>query len=167
MRTLVKSCQNMNSIVWSNCRGLIGKLSAFYLSVARGKKSFWAAVMGLFALYIALNWFILGVCEILHFFNVMVELKRSALYLLLSPFFVFVCYCIWQMAGTIDNKILKLLMKAVAIGYLYITMGSFVVSTGILEGTRHLEQMNTVVYPLKVQKSDTPLQSERFENTLY
>lgn len=167
MRALINSFRNMQGLLFGVLASGGGQVVTFYQHVARGKKSALTASLGLIALYLVINWLIIGGCELLSFFDVDIVLKRSTFFMLLAPFFIFACYCVWQIAGTLENKIIKLILKAATVGYVYITLGSFVVSSGVLEGTRTIDEMNAVIYPLKVEKSNTAPPLERFENSLY
>ena len=167
MRALINSCRNMQVLLFGLLAAGGSRVVAFYWNIARGKKTILTASLGLIGLYLITNWLIIGVCELLWLFNIDVTLKKSTFFMLLAPFFVFACYCTWQAANTLDNKLLKLVIKAATIGYLYITVGSFVVSSGVLKWTGAMEEMNAVVYPLKVEKSTSTAPLERFENTFY
>ena len=167
MRTLINSCRNMQVLLFGVLAAGIHRVITFYWNIARGRKTLFSTALGLVCLYLLTNWLIIGVCELLWLFNIDVTLKKSTFFMLLAPFFVFACYCAWQAANTIDNKLLKLIIKAATIGYLYITIGSFVVSSGVLKWTDTIDGVNAVVYPLKVEKSKGIAPLERFENTLY
>ncbi len=167
MRALIDSCRNMRGLFCGALATGSGQVVTFYWHIARGKKSVLSAFLGLVGLYLTTNWLIIGVCELLWLFNIEVVLKRSTFFMLLAPFFVFACYCAWQLATTMENKILRLIIKAATIGYLYITIGSFVVSTGVFKWTESIDSMNTVIYPLKVEKSESAPPLDRLENGLY
>lgn len=167
MRALINSYINMQGLLFGVISAGGGRIIAFYRDIARGKKTILTASLGLMFLYLITNWLIIGICELLGLFDVNVVLKRNTFFMLLAPFFTFSCYCAWQVARSVDSKLLRLIIRAAAVGYLYITIGSFVVSSGIFKWTDGLEEMNTFIYPLKVEKSMSAPKLERFENTLY
>lgn len=153
LKVLVNSLINLQLLL---VRLLVDKSYAvfhFYWQIAIGRQQFIRALLGLVALFIVQNWIIILSCYFIAIGQPNFALTRAHFYLLQSPFFCFAALGVWQCASQIHSRLIRFSIKSIAVGYMFITMGSMVVSTGILPNTQH-HSLQSNAFPLQVNKSD-------------
>ena len=167
MYALVSALGNLQYLLRQAIYKLFAHLFQTVIALAKGEKSFGYALGFSFVLFLSVNWGIVFIYSWLNWFDASLVLTKGYFYLLQSPVLVLLSYILWIHSAKIESKLGRIFLKAAIVFYVYVTMGSTIVSFGILPMPEGDDLKNAVVYPLKVGKNEVESLPLKYSQSLY
>ena len=167
MYALVSALGNLQYLFRRAIYKLFAHFSETVIALAKGEKSFGQALGFSFIIFLSVNWGIVFIYSWLNWFDETLVLTKGHYYLLQSPILILLSYILWIHSAKIESKLGRTILKAAIVFYVYVTMGSTILSFGLLPMPEGEDLKNTLVYPLKVDKNEVESLPLKYSQSLY